>query len=69
VLGFRTEPEKLVIDNEEKIIAWAEKNAPKLLDTIQKLSKSRLNEHVEATGEVPDVGVHMEPAREKFYIK
>ena len=26
-------------------------------------------QHLEETGEVPNVGVHIEPAREKFYIR
>jgi hypothetical protein len=68
-IGFRTEPEKLVMDDEQAVIAWAKQHNPALVTTIEKLSKSALNEHLEKTGEIPDAGAHLEPAREKFYVR
>jgi hypothetical protein len=44
-------------------------NHPEFIATVERLSKSSLNEHIERTGEVPDAGLHIEPAREKFYVR
>jgi hypothetical protein len=68
-VGFRSEPAKLVVDDESAVIAWAKQNNPALVSVVERLSKSGLNEHLEQTGEVPTAGAHMEPAREKFYVK
>jgi hypothetical protein len=69
VAGFRTEAEKIVLDDEDAVMAWSREHHPDFIITIEKLSKARLNEHIERTGKIPDVGVHIETAREKFYIK
>jgi phage host-nuclease inhibitor protein Gam len=68
-VGFRSEPLKLVVDDEGSVIAWAKQHRPELISTIERPSKSGLNEHFEQTGEVPDAGVRIEPAREKFFVK
>ena len=68
-VGFRSEPEKLAIDDEQAVICWAKKHNPALVTIVEKLSKSALNEHLEKTGEIPDTGAHLEPAREKFYVR
>ena len=68
-IGFRLEGTKLLVDDEAAVVEWARRNKPALITHIERLSKSALNELVEETGEVPDVGVRIEPAREKFYIR
>lgn len=68
-VGFRSDPVKLVVDDEDAVISWAKERNPALISTIEKLSKSALNEHLEKTGEIPGAGAHLEPAREKFYVK
>jgi hypothetical protein len=69
MVGFRTEPVKLIVDDETTVITWAKKHNPSLVSIVEKLSKSALNEHFEKTGEPPSDGAHLEPAREKFYVK
>ncbi|HZK82445.1 MAG TPA: host-nuclease inhibitor Gam family protein [Humisphaera sp.] len=69
VVGFRHEGPKLLVDDEAAVIAWAKQHNPELVKTIENLSKSALNQHMEETGEVPDVGIRIEPAGEKFYIR
>lgn len=69
MVGFRHEGPKLLVDDEAAVIEWAKQHSPALFHTVERLSKSGLNQHLEETGEVPDVGVHIEPAREKFYIR
>lgn len=68
-IGFRHEGAKLLVDDEAKVIEWAKRTRPELVCVVERLSKSGLNQHLEETGEAPDVGVHIEPAREKFYVK
>jgi phage host-nuclease inhibitor protein Gam len=68
-IGFRRDGPKLLIDDEAKVIEWAKRNKPELVRSVEHLSKAGLNQHLEETGEAPDVGVHIEPAREKFYVK
>ena len=52
-IGFRAEPAKLIVDDEATVIAWAKQNKPALVQTIERLSKIALNQHVETTGEIP----------------
>lgn len=68
-IGFRSAPSKLVVDDEPAVIAWAKQHNPGIVSIVEKLSKEALNEHLEATGEMPDAGAHIEPACERFYIK
>lgn len=68
-LGFRKENAKLVIDDEELVLAWAKEHHPELVCIVERISKSRLNDYVEATGEVPDRGLHIEGEKEKFYVR
>ena len=69
VVGFRSQSSKLVVDDESAVLDWARKSQPDLIVVTERLSKTALNEHFESTGELPDAGVHVEPARESFYIK
>jgi len=68
-VGFRSEKSKLVIDDEALVIKWARTNLPNAVTVVEHLSKSELNEHLDHTGELPGAGAHVEPARERFYIK
>ena len=67
--GFRTEPARLVIDDDAVVIAWCKEHYPEMVTVVEKLSKSALNEHVEKTGELPDAGAHVEPQHEKFFVR
>jgi hypothetical protein len=67
-VGFRTLAEKLVVDDELRLLAWAKRHCRKAVAVIERVSKTALNQHVESSGELPD-GAHLEPAKEKFYIK
>ena len=68
-IGFRHAGMKLVIDDEEKVIAWAKKAQPTLIVIQESISKSGLNQYFEDTGEIPPSGVRVEPEAEKFYVK
>jgi phage host-nuclease inhibitor protein Gam len=68
-VGFRTIAPKLVIDDENVVLKWAKENLPAAVAVVEKLSKSAINDYAEQTGVVPDDGIHMEPAAERFFIK
>ena len=68
-VGFRHEGPKLIVEDEQAVIAWARTNNADVVSVVERLSKSALNDLVERTGEMPDRGVRVEPEREAFYVK
>lgn len=68
-VGFRSTQSKIVIDDEGLVLSWAKANCTQAVTVVERLSKSVFNEFVEKTGEVPDSGVHVEPAAERFFVK
>lgn len=68
-VGFRAQPTRVVVDDESLVLNWAKKSLPSAVVVVEKLSKSVLNEHCEKTGELPEDGIHVEPAAEKFFIR
>jgi len=66
--GFRQLAAKLVVEDEPTVIKWAKKHCRKAVVTVERLSKTVLNEHFESTGELGD-GIRLEPVQERFYIK
>ncbi|MGC4031355.1 MAG: host-nuclease inhibitor Gam family protein [Tepidisphaeraceae bacterium] len=68
-VGFRSQPTRLVVDDETRVISWARQNLPSAIVVVEKLSKTTLNEYTEKTGDIPDGGVHVEVAQEKFFIR
>ena len=69
IIGFRSAGIKLVIEDEEAVILWARKIQPNLVVIEESISKSRLNQYFEETGEIPPNGVRADPENEKFYVK
>ena len=68
-VGFRSVGPRLVVDDERAVLQWAKVHLPDAVVVTEKLSKSVINEHAEKLGVIPDEGIHMEPASEKFFIK
>jgi phage host-nuclease inhibitor protein Gam len=68
-VAFRTTPTRIVVDDESRVIAWARTNLPSAIVTVEKLSRTTLNEYAAKTGVIPDDGVHVEPSRESFSIR
>lgn len=67
-IGFRRRGPKLVIDDADALLAWAKEHAPQLVQVKEEVSKSKLNEHLAHTGEVPSTGVHLESDTQAFYV-
>lgn len=68
-VGFRSVPARVVFDDEDAVLAWAKVVCPAAVVTNERLLKKPVVEHITATGEVPERGLHAEPSSETFYIK
>jgi hypothetical protein len=68
-VGFRSQPSRLVVDDDAAVILWAKKECPAAIVVVEKLSRSILNDHFGQTGEVPEHGAHVERDAETFYIR
>src|SRR5688500_19003890 len=67
-VGFRRLAEKLVVDDDAAVLAWARRHCRKAVVVTERVSKTLLNEHIGSTGELPG-GTHVEPPCERFYVK
>jgi hypothetical protein len=68
-VGLRTEPTRLIVDDEDVVLTWVRHHLPDAVEIVEKLKKTILNDHFKHTGDVPDAGIHLEPEREKFYVR
>jgi hypothetical protein len=68
-IGFRHVPSSIVIDDDNIVLTWAKEHCVEAVVTVEKLSRSIVKAHIEATGELPARGVHIEGPHEKFYVK
>jgi Bacteriophage Mu Gam like protein len=68
-IGFRTEPGKLIIDDDVSVLAWAKREVPDLVQVVERVAKSDLNDLMKRTGQLPDAGAHLEPSSERFFIR
>ncbi len=67
-VGFCTTRLQLAIVDQDRLLAWCKSN---LLDAVivsERLSKTRLMEYVQRTGECPE-GADVIPGAEKFHIR
>ena len=68
-IGFRAIATRIVVDDETKVILWAKENLPTAVVISEHLLKSEINQYAERTGVIPDDGVHLEPASDRFFIR
>jgi hypothetical protein len=67
-VGFRTEPTRLSVNDEPALLTWCRANLPQAIQTIQRLLKSCVKDHIDSTGEIPS-GAEIAGGQQKFYIK
>lgn len=67
-VGFRSHGEKLIVDDESKLLKWAEKNCRAAVVVVHKIAKTAINNHFDRNGELPS-GMHLEPPKEVFFVK
>jgi hypothetical protein len=66
-MGFRHQTAHLIIDDDAAAILWAKQACPPAIQLVERLLKTPINAHFQATGEIPD-GAHLEPERDVFRI-
>lgn len=67
-VGFRTEPPKLEVVDEGKLIGWCRRALPAALRIETHVLKSLVKDHVAHTGECPD-GAEVGGGGQRFYVK
>lgn len=67
-VGFRTEPPRLAVRDEDELLRWCRDHLPAAVATAQHVLRSVVREHVAATGELPP-GAEPAEGGEKFFIK
>jgi Bacteriophage Mu Gam like protein len=66
-VGFRTEPTRLAIVDEQRLLVWCQTNLPSAIRVIESVPKTPLMDHITVTGEVPD-GAEIQGGGERFHI-
>lgn len=67
-VGFRSEPPKLDVRDEQRLIVWCQRSLPDALRVETHVLKSLIKDHVRATGECPD-GAEIVGGGQRFYVK
>jgi phage host-nuclease inhibitor protein Gam len=67
-VGLRSVGPKLEVLDLDVVLAWAREHCPEAIKQTESLRKTPLNDHFEATGELPD-GVYLQSPRDDFYIR
>ncbi len=67
-LGFRTEPPKLDVMDETKLIAWCLTTLPTALRIETHIFKQHVKDHFTITGECPD-GASISGGGQRFYVR
>ncbi len=67
-MGYRSDPERLRVEDEAATIEWARQNCPDAIRTTERISRTAINEHFTTTGEMPN-GCEVQPASERFFVR
>ncbi len=68
VVGFRREPTKLLVVNEQDLVGWCRTHLPAAIKVTESLLKSEIQAHFKDTGECP-AGAEIGGGAERFYMK
>lgn len=67
-LGFRTDPPRLLVADETKLIRWCRASLPDAIKVETHVLKSLVKDHVRHTGECPD-GAEVSGGGQRFYVR
>jgi hypothetical protein len=67
-LGFRTDPPRLLVADEAKLISWCRTTLPDAVRVETHVLKSLVKDHVQRTGECPD-GAEVSGGGQRFYVR
>jgi hypothetical protein len=68
VVGFRTEPARIVVTDERKLLDWCRGHLQSAVKVVESILKGEISAHLKETGECPE-GAELAGGGEKFYIK
>lgn len=68
VIGFRTEPARIVVADEPKLLEWCRRHLPSAVKVVEHVLKREIDNCIKASGEVPP-GAELAGGGEKFFIK
>ncbi|HEX8342259.1 MAG TPA: host-nuclease inhibitor Gam family protein [Tepidisphaeraceae bacterium] len=68
-IGYRHIAPRIVVEDEQQVIAWARRNLPSAITVVEKLVKTEINDYATQTGEMPDAGVRLDPGGDRFFIR
>lgn len=66
--GFRVEPPRLEVRDEQKLIGWCRRSLPEAIRVQTQVLKSLVKDHVRRTGECPD-GAEVGGGNRRFYVR
>lgn len=70
-VGYRCQPPKLVVIDEQAVVLWAQSTCPQAIETVtnHRLRRRILTEYVLSTGELPSSGAELQSERDQLYIR
>lgn len=68
IVGFRTEPTKVLVTDERQLVAWCQEHLPSAVKVVRSILKTEISTYIKQSGECPD-GAEFGGGGEKFYIK
>ena len=67
-LGFRKKRPTIQIEDEDRVLDWCESHLPDAIRIKRSVLKTPLNEHLQATGELPH-GCDLDAGGDEFYVR
>jgi hypothetical protein len=68
LVGYRTEPSRLQVIDEAKLLDWCRRVLPDAVKVSETVLRSAVADHVRTTGECPD-GAELAGGGQRFYVK
>lgn len=68
VVGYRTEPARLQITDERKLLNWCRRVLPHAVKVSETVLRSAVADHIRTTGECPD-GAQLGGGQDRFFVK
>jgi len=67
-LGFRSEPPRLEVTDEDALLHWCKARLPSAVATVEHVLRNVVKERIRDTGELPE-GAEVAGGGERFFIK
>lgn len=67
-LGFRAQPVRVRVVDEPSVLTWCKRNLPAAVRVVERVSRTAINDHYEATGQMPE-GSALDAEADRFYVR